>query len=173
MISGTPADGSGGVYVLEFQLYPSKRARFRTAKLTLTVNEGPSFLSANKVTPPLTFNTGTAASFRSERPRLPVSGLEHHWEISAGSCIQPRDRHISGHGPARPRRSVQCRTHGPKRIWLFRARTVTIVVNDAAVITSVATTTFTIGQDNVFLITATGYPSPKFSWSSASSLHPG
>ena len=165
VISGTPAYGSGGVYVLEFQVYPTSGG-FRTVKLALTVNEGPSFLSANKVTPPLTFNTGTAASFQIDPPGYPFPALSIIGRLPPGLVFNPATAVLAGtvqpgHG------GVYTAELTARNAFGFAGENLTIIVNDAPVITSVATTTFTIGQDNVFLITATGYPSPKFSWSSS------
>ena len=148
-----------------FQVYP--RAGFRTAKLALTVNEGPSFLSANKVTPPLTFNTGTAASFQIDPPGYPFPALSIIGKLPPGLVFNPATAVLAGtvqpgHG------GVYTSELTARNAFGFAGENLTIIVNDAPVITSVATTTFTIGQDNVFLITATGYPSPKFSWSSSS-----
>ena len=166
VISGTPAYGSGRVYVLEFQVYPTSGG-FRTVKLALTVNEGPSFLSANKVTPPLTFNTGTAASFQIDPPGYPFPALSIIGRLPPGLVFNPATAVLAGtvqpgHG------GVYTAELTARNAFGFAGENLTIIVNDAPVITSVATTTFTIGQDNVFLITATGYPSPKFSWSSSS-----
>jgi microsomal dipeptidase-like Zn-dependent dipeptidase len=172
VISGTPAYGSGGVYILEFQVYPTSGG-FRTGKLTLTVNEGPSFLSANRVTPPLIFNTGTAASFQLNAPGYPAPALSLLAHLPPGLEFSPANGGVIAGTVPPGRGGVYSLQLNAKNEFGFAGEPLTIVVNDAPVITSVATTTFTIGKDNIFLITATGYPTPKFSWSGLSSSLPG
>ena len=172
VISGNPAAGSGGVYVLEFQVYPTSGG-FRSGKVTLAVNEGPTFLGpyASNFPSTLTLNTGTAASFQLPSPGYPAPALSIIGRLPPGLEFTPATGILAG--TVQPGRGgVYTVQLNAQNSFGFAGENLTVVVNDAPVITSVESTTFTVGKDNIFMVTATGYPSPTFSWSSLSSSFP-
>jgi microsomal dipeptidase-like Zn-dependent dipeptidase len=167
-ISGTPAAGTGGVYALQFQIYPTNaqgaELGFLAPKLTLTVTEAPAFTSVNQ----FTLNTGTAASFQVKTSGYPAPTLGLSGTLPPGLEFNPATGLLSGTVAANGGGLYKVQLTATNAIHAAEPQSLTITVNQAPVITSVATTTFTAGRDNIFTITATGYPTPKFSWSSLS-----
>ena len=130
VISGTPASGSGRVYLLQFP-FPATRGGFRTVKLALTVNEGPILPSGNNFTPTLTFNTGTATSFNLNAPGYPFPALSIVGRLPPGLVFNPATAILVG--TVQPGRGgVYTAELTAQNAFGFAGENFTIVVNDAA-----------------------------------------
>ena len=161
-LAGTPAVGSGGVYPITITA-SNGVAPEANQSFTLTVDEPPSITSGAGTT----FTTGSAGTFtvttgglsrpRTQRDRVPPERCD---------LRRQRRRH------RRPRRAP--RRRGPAALYPITitgyngigtqaTQSFTLTVDQAAAITSGASTTFTAGSDGSFTVTTTGFPTAALS----------
>jgi hypothetical protein len=170
VISGTPAAGTGRIYTVVLNVSNGVGAA-AVQTLTLTVNEAPTFTSANAAT----FISGTAGSFNVTATSFPTLAT---FALSSGTLpanvsllngvLSTTSTPVAG-GVY----TFTIRATNPSPSTLFTDQAFTLTVNEAAVINSSAATTFTVGISGTsFQFTNTGYPAAA-SYSTASNLPQG
>lgn len=167
-LSGTPADGTGDSYSLTFTADNGVSPN-ATQNFTLTVNEAPTFTSANNTT----FIVGTAESFTittdgypdatinlvSSTPALPASiSFTDNGDGTATLSGTP----VFGDGGVYTLSLAGANGINPDAVQAF-----TLNIGQPPSITSANNITFTVGALGSFTVTTTGYPTPSLSNSGA------
>jgi len=161
LLSGTPADGTGGTYPVTIKA-TNGVGTDATQSFTLTVNQAPAITSADKVT----FTTGAAGSFTVVATGFPAP------TFSLASGTLPAGVTLSATGSL-----AGTPEGGTGGIWPITIKATngvgtdatqsfTLTVNQAPAITSANKATFTTGAAGSFTVVATGFPAPTFSLSS-------
>ncbi len=161
VLSGNPANGTGGTYPIMIKA-TNGVGTDATQSFTLTVNQAPAITSADKAT----FTTGAAGSFTVVATGYPAptfslsSGtLPSGVTLSSGGVLSGTP--ANGTGGTYPITIKATNGVGTDSTQSF-----TLTVNQAPGITSADKVTFTAGTVGSFTVTATGFPSPKFSLAS-------
>ena len=172
VLSGNPAAGSGGVYNLTMTatngVPPDSNQSF-----TLTVNEAPTITSASNTT----FQTGVAGSFTvTTGHHFPVAETISKTGALPGGVmfVDNTDGTATLSGTPDPG------TGGTYPITITAANGITpdatqsftLTVNQPPAITSANSTTFTVGTNGNFQLTASGFPS-TFTFSNTGNALPG
>jgi hypothetical protein len=160
-LAGTPATGSGGVYSITITatngVSPDASQSF-----TLTVDEAPSISSGNGAT----FVTGTARSFGVSTGGYPVATLSETGALPNGVTFTD-----NGDGTATFSGTAAAGSGGVYDLTITASNGIgsdatqpfTLTVDQAAAITSGASTTFTTGSAGSFTVTSTGFPTAALS----------
>ena len=166
VLSGTPAPGTGNNYSLTFKATSS--AGTSTQTFTLTVNQSPAITSVNNVT----FSTGTASSFTVTTSGFPDPALTNASFTGCTRSALPSGITFTdnGNGTATLAGTPAATAGGTYTLCLNASnssgsatQTFILTVNQAPVITSLSTATFSVGALGTFTVTATGYPAPALS----------
>ena len=157
-LAGTPAAGSGGLYSITItatNVYGTSTQTF-----VLTVNQGPTFTSAATTT----FKVGTAGTYKVTTNGVPNATYSYTGTLPSGVVLVDNgDGSASFSGtPAAGFGGSYTITITATNLIATVTQTFTLVVNQAPVITSANTTTFTTGTAGTFTVTGTGYPAPTF-----------
>ncbi len=171
-LSGTPAAGSGGVYVLTLGA-DNGIAPAASQTFTLTVNEAPVISSANNTT----FKVGTAGNFNVISSAFPTATLS----ITAGSLPGGVTFVDQGNGTAVLSGTPAAGTGGVYTLTIQASngvgspavQTFTLTVNQAPAITSAASITLTAGAAGNFIVTTSGYPATPMAISESGALPSG
>jgi PKD repeat protein len=160
VLSGTPADGSGGVYALTITA-TNGIAPDATQTFTLTVNEAPEVTSANATT----FTVGQEGSFTVTGDGYPTVTYGVSGSLPTGVTFA--NGQLSG-TPADGSGGVyELTITAANGIEPDATQTFTLTVYEAPEITSGSSTTFVSGEPNTFTVTATGFPAGTFDVSGA------
>ena len=157
LLSGTPADGTGGTYTITLKVANGVGID-ATQAFTLTVNQAPAITSAGKVT----FTAGTAGAFTVSSTGFPSP------KFSLASGTLPAGVTLSSTGSL-----AGTPDEGTGGIWPIKIKATngvgfdvtqsfTLTVNQAPAITSSGKTSFVVAQTGSFQITASGNPTPTF-----------
>ena len=162
LLSGTPAAGTGGAYLITFRAHdgvgPDALQSF-----TLTLSQAPAITSASSTT----FTVGSAGTFTVTATGSPTPTLRETGILPAGVGFKAATGAFSG--------TLATGTAGTYAITLTAQNgvapnatqnftlTVNVPVNQAPAITSTSSTTFTVGSAGTFTVTATGIPAPTLS----------
>ena len=156
LLSGTPLPGSGGTYALTFT--PTNAAGTgQTQDFTLIVDEAPAITSANSAT----FTVGTNGTFDLTGTGFPAptfneSGtLPNGLSFTSAGVLSGTPLPGTGGKYTVTFTPVNTAAVGPGQIF-------TIIVDEAPVITSANTTTFTVGAAGAFTVTSNGFPGSTF-----------
>jgi large repetitive protein len=158
VLSGTPLQGTGGIYPLDFT--PTNTAGAGTAQVfTLVVNQAPAFTSANTTV----FTVGTGGTFTVTASGFPAPTFSEMGALPAGVSLNPTTGVLSG--------TPQTGTGGPYPLTITAMNGVTplatetfnLLVDEVPQISSANSTNFTVGTNGSFQLTATGYPTATFS----------
>ena len=155
-ISGTPAAGTGGAYVVTVGasngVSPDASQSF-----TLTVNEAPSITSGASTT----FTVGTNGSFTVTSTGFPTAALSETGSLPSGVTFADNadgTGTLSG-SPATGTGGVYVvHLHANNGIGTAAAQTFTLTVDEPAGLTSGSSTTFKVGKAGTFTVTTSGYP---------------
>jgi subtilisin-like proprotein convertase family protein len=154
LLSGIPDSGTGGVYILTFQV-SNGVSPAGTQSFTLTVNQAPTITSANSTT----FTVGTNGSFQ-----LTASGFPASFTFTNTGTALPSGVTLSSSGLLS---GIPDSGTGGVYILTFQvsngvspagSQSFTLTVNQAPAITSANSTTFTVGTNGNFQLTASGFP---------------
>jgi len=164
--SGTPAPGSGGVYSYTITAHNSTPPD-ATQGFTLTVNEAPSFTSADHTT----FTVGSAGTFTVTTLGFPEPSLNETGALPSGISFVD-----NGDGTATLSGTPAAGTGGVYTLSLTAhngigsdaTQSFTLTVDEALSITSVDHTTLTVGTAGSFSVTTRGFPTPSLSDGGAS-----
>ncbi len=161
VLSGTPIVGSDGSYPIAIEA-TNGTSPDATQSFTLTVQNlatAPTITSA----PSTTFTAGTAGSFTVTATGSPAPTFTETGNLPSGVTLNPTTGALSGipatgTGGSYPINIVASNGTDPDGTQSF-----TLTVDEAPAITSSDSTSFTIGSDGSFTVTATGYPAPTYS----------
>jgi hypothetical protein len=156
VLSGTPASGSGGTYSLTFTAH-NGIGTDASQKFTLTVNDASVFTSANNAT----FTVGTAGSFAVTASGYPAPTISEAGALPSGVTFAGGV--LSGTPAAGTGGAYNLVFTAHNGVGADVMQNFTLTVNQAAAITSAASTTFTVGTPGSFTVTATGFPAPVIS----------
>jgi len=125
---------------------------------TLTVNQAPTFTSTTNTT----FTVGSAGTFTVTAAGVPAPSLVESGALPGGVTFTPATGVLGGTPGAGTGGSYNVtftahNSSGPDAVQNF-----TLTVDQAAAITSSNSTTFTVGANSNFPVTATGFPAPTF-----------
>jgi hypothetical protein len=158
VLSGTPAAGSGGVYPLVFTA-SNGIGTAATQNFTLHVVDGPAITSPNTIT----FTVGTAGTFTVTATGSPTPTLSETGALPGGVTFDAATGVLSGTPAAGTGGSYAITFTATNGIGTPATQNFTLVVNEAAQITSANATTFAVGAAGTFTVTATGHPTPTLS----------
>jgi hypothetical protein len=156
LLSGTPAAATGGVYNLTFQV-SNGVSPVGTQSFTLTVNQAPAITSTNSTT----FTVGTNGNFQ-----LTASGFPTSMTFTNTGNALPSGVTLSGAGvlsgiPGAGTGGVYNLTfQASNGVAPAATQSFTLTVNQVPAFSSAASTTFTVGTNGNFNVTASGFPSP-------------
>ena len=159
-LAGNPTAGSGGIYTLT--ITATNTFGTATQAFTLTVNQAPTYLSAATTT----FTAGQASSFTVSTQDYPTT--------TTYSCSGTLPNGIIftdlGNGTATFSGTPTLHSGGSYTVTLSATNSVgtthqtfVLIVNQAPVITSATSATFTVSKAGTFSVTSTGYTAATYS----------
>ena len=158
ILSGTPANGTGGIYSFTVQaangIGPSASQVF-----TLTVNQALSFTS----NPATTYTTGTAGTFQASASGYPSPVFALASGTLPSGVTLSTGGQLSGTPAAQSGGSYPVTMRASNGTIPDATQSFTLTVNQAPAFTSFNSTTFTVGQAGNYALVATGFPAPVFS----------
>ena len=157
-LSGTPAAGSGGSYPITISANNGVGSA-ATQNFTLVVDQAPTITSASATT----FVVGTSGSFTVSATGTPSPTLSETGTLPTGVTFVPGTGVLAGTPAAGTGGSYPITFTATNGVGSPATQNFTLTVNQAPAITSVATTTFTVGTSGTFSITTTGNPSAAIS----------
>ena len=158
-LAGTPAAGTGGTYSLTIKAH-NGIGTDATQTFTLTVDQAPAFTSANSTT----FTVSAAGTFTVTTTGTPAPSLTETGVLPSGVTFTD-----NGNGTATLAGTPAAGTSGTYSLTIKAhngigtdaTQTFTLTVDTAPVITSAASTTFTVGTAGTFTVTTAGTPAPS------------
>jgi hypothetical protein len=156
-LSGTPT--TPGVYAVALSAGNLFNSTDATQTLTVTIGEAPAITSATNTT----FTTGTTGTFTVTSTGSPNAAISETGALPSGVTLVS-----NGDGTATLSGAPAAGTGGSYPITITAnngvspnaTQSFTLTVDQAPAITSVNTTTFSVGTAGTFTVTSTGYPSP-------------
>ncbi|MEA2237224.1 MAG: large repetitive protein [Thermoanaerobaculia bacterium] len=163
-LSGTPAAGTGGLYILSLTASNGVTPN-ATQTFSLTIDESAVITSANQVT----FQTGVAGSFTVTTRGWPFPAITKTGALPSGVTLVDH-----GDGTATLAGTPAAATGGTYPLVLTATNSTgtdmqgfTLTVNQPPAVTSANNVTFTVGQAGTFTATASGFPAPAIAESGA------
>jgi hypothetical protein len=157
VLSGTPLQGTGGIYTLDFT--PSNAAGAGMTQIfTLIVEQAPVFTSANSTV----FTVGTPGTFGATVSGFPVSAFSETGALPAGVSFNQSTGVFSGTPQTGAGGSYALTITASNGISPNATQAFTLVVNEVPQMTSANSTTFTVGTSGTFTVTANGFPAAHF-----------
>jgi len=159
-LTGTPAEGSGGMYPLTLTA-TDRLGKKDTQSFALFVYQAPAITSAKAVSfTPGAVNTFTVSTSGYVRPQVTVTG-----DVPAGVMFTD-----NGDGTGTLSGTPAAGTGGPHQLTITAANGVgnpatqvfTLTVSGPATFTSVPEATFTVGNPNSFIVTSSAVPNAVF-----------
>lgn len=157
VLSGTAALGTGGVYPLTIQA-ENKVGSGVTQNFTLTINETPSFTSADSTT----FLVGSQGTFTVSARGFPAPTFSTKSPLPTGVTLSAAGV-LSGTPAANTGGSYSIVIEAANGIGTNPTQTFTLRVNQPPAFTSGTSTTFTTGTAGSFTVSVTGFPVPTLS----------
>jgi hypothetical protein len=157
LLSGTPLQGTGGVYTLDFT--PANTAGTGTTQVfTLVVDQAPAFTSASTTV----FTVGTGGTFAVTASGFPTPTFSVMGALPAGVSLNPTTGVLSGTPQTGTGGSYPLTITANNGVTPVASETFTLLVDEVPQISSANSTTFTVGTNGTFQVTATGYPAATF-----------
>jgi len=157
ILSGTPQQGAGGTYNLQFT--PANLAgNGLTQDFTLVVDQAPTFTSGNTTI----FTVGNAGSFTVSVVGTPASTFSEMGPLPTGVSFNSTTGVLSGTPQTGTGGSYTLAISASNGVTPVATQTFTLIVNEVPQITSANGTTFTVGTTGTFQVTANGYPAATF-----------
>ena len=157
VLSGTPAAETGGSYSITITaqngVSPSATQGF-----TLTVDQAPVITSAASST----FTVGTAGSFTVMATGYPAPTYSESGTLPSGVTLTSAGL-LSGTPGSGTGGTYPIAITASNGVSSNAMQSFTLTVDQAPVITSAASSTFTVGTAGSFTVMATGYPAPTYS----------
>ncbi len=160
-LAGTSQPGTGGVYPLT--ITAENEFGEDTQSFTLTVNEAPTFTSANNTT----FSVDNPGEFTITTSGQPHPAITYKGTLPGGITFADQ-----GNGTAKLSGTPEEGTNGTYKLTLTASnglepkavQTFTLTINEAPVFTSADSKTFQIGKSSIFLVTTSGKPAPALTY---------
>jgi hypothetical protein len=162
LLSGTPLQGTGGVYTLDFT--PSNTAGTGTTQVfKLVVNQAPAFTSANTTV----FTVGTSGTFTVTASGFLAPTFSETGALPAGVSFNPTTGVLSGTPQTGTGGSYPVTITATNGVTPNATQAFTLIVDEVPQISSANSTNFTVGTNGTFQVTATGYPGSTFAQTGA------
>jgi large repetitive protein len=161
VLGGTPGAGTGGSYPITFTAHNSSGPD-ATQSFTLTVDQAAAVTSANNVT----FTVGAPGTFTITTTGLPKPTLGKTGTLPGGVTFTDNlngTATLAGTPAGGSVGSYPLTITAHNGVGTDGTQSFTLTVNQAPVITSANSTTFTVGAAGTFTLTATGAPAPTLS----------
>jgi hypothetical protein len=158
VLSGTPAAGTGKAYSITFTA-SNGAGTPASQPFTLTVDQAPAITSANSAT----FSVGAAGTFTVTTTGFPAPSLVESGTLPGGVTFNTSTGVLSGTPALGTAGTYPITFTATNGVGSPASQPFTLTVNTAPVITSVNKTTFTVGTNGSFAVTATGTPIPTLS----------
>src|SRR5215831_17996435 len=153
-LSGTPAAGTGGTYVIAIQA--SSRSGSSSQSFTLTVDQGPAITTPNSAT----FTVGAVGTFTVTTTGFPAPALTETGALPSGLTFVD-----NANGAATLSGTPAAGTGGTYPITVqassssgTTSQSFTLTLDQAPAITSPNSASFTAGTAGNFTVTTTGFP---------------
>jgi large repetitive protein len=159
LLSGMPADGSGGTYVLTVTASNGSGSD-AVQSFTLTINEAPGITSANAAT----FEVGVANSFQVTVDGYPASTFSVAESLPAGLSLSEQGL-LSGTPEAGTGGIYPLTITAANGVNPNATQTFTLTINNSPAFTSANATTMAVGTEGSFNVTASSVPAATFSLS--------
>jgi len=157
VLSGTPLQGTGGVYPVDFT--PSNTAGTGTPQVfVLVVDQAPAFTSANTTV----FAVGSARTFTVTASGFPAPTFSNLGALPAGVSLNPTTGVLSGTPQTGTGGSYPLTISADNGVNPVASESFTLVVDEVPQISSPNSTNFTVGTNGTFQVTASGYPGSTF-----------
>jgi hypothetical protein len=155
VLSGTPAPGSAGTYPIMFTA-SNGVGTAATQNFTLTVGQPPAITSANNTT----FTVGTAGTFTVTATGFPAPTFSETGALPTGVTFNTTTGVLSGTPAAGTGKTYSIMFTATNSVGSSAPQSFTLTVNEAPMITSANSATFSVGAAGTFTVTATGFPAP-------------
>jgi len=157
-ISGTPVAGTGGTYPVRviLETFTNGMAGELFSDITIVVGQAPAITSSNT----LSLQSGVAGSLLITTSGYPQPTLSITGALPSGVDANPATGLIAGTPTANASGNWPITITASNGVGNAAKQTLTIVVDQAAAVTSINNATFTAGAFNTFTMTATGFPAP-------------
>jgi hypothetical protein len=158
VLSGTPAAGAGGNYLITFTATNGVGAN-ATQNFSLTVSQTSSFTSANNAT----FTVGNAGTFTVAASGSPAPTFSETGALPSGVTFNPATGVLMGTPAAGTGGSYPITITASNGIGSSATMNFTLTVDQAAAIVSANNTILTAGGAGAFTVVSTGFPAPTLS----------
>ncbi len=158
VLGGTPAAGTTGSYALFFTAHNGIGAD-TTQNFTLSVVQPAAITSANSVI----FGASMLGSFTVTATGLPTPALSEIGTLPTGITFTASSGLLGGTPAAGTEGNYSITFDAHNGVGADAVQSFTLIVGQAAVITSASAVTFDIGALDSFTVTATGSPTPALS----------
>ncbi len=158
LLSGTPAAGAGGTYLLTITAH-NGAGMDSTQSFTLTVDQASAITSANTAA----FTVGSPGTFTVTATAFPAPTLSETGALPSGVTFTPATGKLAGTPGAGTAGSYPITFTAHNGVGADALQSFTLTVGQAPAITTTNSATFTVGTAGTFTVTATGFPAPSFS----------
>jgi hypothetical protein len=134
-----------------------------TQAFTLTVNTAPAFTSANHAT----FTVGTAGTFTVTATGTPTPSLTETGTLPTGVTFNSTTGVLSGTPAAGTGKAYPITFTASNGVGANATQTFTLTVDQAPAVTSLNSTTFTVGTFASFTVMTSGFPAPALTLTGA------
>jgi autotransporter-associated beta strand protein len=158
-LAGTPGLGTQGIYVITITAQNGVGSN-ATQSFTLEVGQVPSITSPNQ----MTFVVGTSGTFTVHTTGFPTPSLGESGTLPGGVTFIDNGNGtgtLAGTPAANTGGSYTLSLTAHNGIGSDATQTFTLTVDQAPLITSAASTSFTVGIAGSFTVQATGFPLPS------------
>ncbi len=158
-LSGTPAAGSGGSYMLSITASNGVEPE-ASQTFTLTVDQAPAITSDDNTA----FTAGSAGTFTVNTTGFPTTSLSESGSLPGGVSFIDNENGtatLSGTPAAGSGGTYTLSITASNGVEPEATQTFTLTVGQAPAITSDNGTTFTVGGAGTFTITTSGFPNPS------------
>jgi hypothetical protein len=153
VLSGTPLPGDGGTFTVTFT--PVNSVGVGLGQIfTIVIDQAPAITSANSTV----FKVGTLGTFNVTASGFPVPSFSETGALPAGVSFNPVTGSLSGTPQIGSGGSYSLTITASNGVSPNATETFTLVVDEIPQITSANSTTFTVGTNGTFTVTAGGSP---------------
>ena len=161
ILSGTPATGTGGTYVITFSSDNSVGTE-ASQVFSLVIDDGAQITSADSAT----FTSGTHGSFTVTTTSVPTASITETGTIPAGLVLSDNGdgtATLVGTPGALAAGTYVFTINASNGVGTTAYQTFTLTVDHAPAFSSGTATTFQVGTAGTFGVTALAYPAASFS----------
>jgi len=157
VLSGTPLPGSGGSYTVTFTPVNSAGVGLGQT-FSINVDEAPAITSANSTV----FTVGTSGTFKVTSSGFPAATFSETGALPSGVSFNSATGLLSGTPQSGSGGSYALTITAANGISPDATQAFTLVVDEVPQVTSANSTTFTVGTNGTFSVTANGFPAAHF-----------